>query len=327
MWHGLWPDRELDDVPITHVTNGVHMPSWVGAPMRHLLDRHLGVGWAERVLEPGMLDAIDAIPDEELWAVRCSQREWLVDFVRDRSMLERLARGEARHYAEAAANSFDKDALTIGFARRLATYKRLHLLLRDPGRSLSLLAGDRPIQFVMAGKAHPRDDEGKKLVQNLFAFRGEDAVSRKVVYVEDYDMDVAARLVRGCDVWINVPRPPLEASGTSGMKNVVNGGLQLSVLDGWWAEGFDGSNGWGLNGDVHHDHEDQDHRDAGELYQVLEGEVLREFYDRDGSGIPRAWVRRIKNSMKTLVGEFSAARMIRDYEEQIWPASSLVGRR
>ena len=327
MWRDLWPDRDEGDIPIDHVTNGVHMPTWVGAPMRHLLDRHLGEGWAFRVLEPGFLDAIDAIPDEELWAVRCSQREYLVDFVRDRSLLERFARGESPQYAAAAAQAFDGGALTIGFARRLATYKRLHLLLQDPGRSISVLGGDRPIQFLLAGKAHPKDDEGKKLVQNLFGFRSEGAVAQRVVYLEDYDLDVAARLVRGCDVWVNVPRPPLEASGTSGMKNVVNGGLQLSVLDGWWAEGYDGSNGWALDGEVDDDHGAQDHRHSQELYRLIEEEVLPEFYDRDADGIPRAWVRRVKNSMKTMVGEFSAARMIHDYEQKIWPASSLVGRR
>jgi len=327
MWQGLWPDRGVDDVPITHVTNGVHMPSWVGTPMRLLLDRHLGEGWARRLLEPGAADAIDAIPGEELWAVRCEQRERLVDFVRDRSVVDRVARGETRHYAEAAANAFDKDALTIGFARRLATYKRLHLLLQDPARSLSVLGGDRPIQFLLAGKAHPKDDEGKRLVQNLFAFRGEETVSRKVVYLEDYDLGVAARLVRGCDVWVNVPRPPLEASGTSGMKSVVNGGLQLSVLDGWWAEGYDGANGWALSGDVDHDHGAQDHRDASELYRLLEQDVLPEFYDRDEAGVPQAWVRRVKASMRTLIPEFSAARMLRDYEDRVWPASSLAAQR
>ena len=320
MWHGLWPDREIGDVPISHVTNGVHVPSWVGAPMRELLDRHLGEGWAFSD-DPQAFEAIDAIPAAELWAVRCDQRRRLVDFVRERSVLDRAARGEPRHYAEAAANAFDPDALTVGFARRLATYKRLNLLLHDPQRALSVLGGDRPIQLLLAGKAHPKDDDGKRLVQSLFGIRGEGAVSQRVVYLEDYDMGVAARLVRGCDVWVNVPRPPLEASGTSGMKNVVNGGLQLSVLDGWWAEGYDPSNGWAISGDVDGDHGAQDNRDAHELYRLLSEEVLPEFHDRDGDGIPQAWIARVKASMRALIPGFSAARMMRDYEERIYGAS------
>jgi starch phosphorylase len=320
MWHGLWPDRDPGAVPIGHVTNGVHVPSWVGAPMRRLLDRHLGEGWACRAVAPGALDAIDAIPAEELWSVRNEQRRLLVDFVRDRSVAERLARGEPRRYAEAAAAAFDPSALTVGFARRLATYKRLNLLLHDVGRSLSVIGGERRIQVLLAGKAHPKDDEGKRLVQNLFAIRGEEAVAARVVYLEDYDMAVASRLVRGCDVWVNVPRPPLEASGTSGMKNVVNGGLQLSVLDGWWAEAYDGENGWALSGDEDPDHGAQDARDAAELYRLLEQEVLTEFYDRDDGGIPQAWVARVKRSMRTLIPQFSATRMLRDYEERIYPA-------
>jgi glycogen phosphorylase len=320
MWQGLWPDRGVDDVPITHVTNGVHVPSWIGAPMRRLLDRHLGEGWALTADDASRFAAIDDIPAEDLWAVRREQRRLLVEFVRERSVTERLSRGEARPYAEVAANTFDPDALTVGFARRLATYKRLHLLLHDVERSLNVIGGDRPMQVVLAGKAHPKDDEGKRLVQNLFAVRGDDRFSGRVVFLEDYDLGVAARLVRGCDVWVNVPRPPMEASGTSGMKNVVNGGLQLSVLDGWWTEGYDGENGWALSGETEHDHGAQDARHADELYRILEHEVLGEFWDRDEGGIPQAWVRRVKRSMRTLIPMFSATRMVREYEERIYTA-------
>jgi glycogen phosphorylase len=321
MWRELWPDRAVEDVPIGHVTNGVHVASWVGTPMRRLLDRHLGAGWAHRLDDQAAFAAsVEAIPDEELWAVRREQRGLLVEFVRDRSVLERVARGETRHYAEAAANAFDPDALTIGFARRLATYKRLNLILADVSRAIAVLGGDRPVQLVLAGKAHPKDDDGKRLVQGLFAVRELDAAAKRVVYVEDYDLGVAARLVRGCDVWVNVPRPPLEASGTSGMKSAVNGGLQLSVLDGWWAEAYDGSNGWALSGEEDHDHAAQDARDASELYRLLETDVLGEFHDRDGSGLPRAWIARMKHSMGTLVPQFSAGRMLREYEERLYAA-------
>jgi starch phosphorylase len=322
MWHGLWPDRAEEEVPIGHVTNGVHVPSWVGTPMRKLLDRHLGEGWAQRLHDPERFaSGIDAIPDEELWAIRREQRAHLVDFVRDRSVSDRVARGETRHYAEAAAHAFDPDALTVGFARRLATYKRLNLILADVQRAIAVLGGDRPVQLVLAGKAHPRDDDGKRLVQNLFAVREAQGVAGRVVFLEDYDLGVASRLVRGCDVWVNVPRPPLEASGTSGMKNVVNGGLQLSVLDGWWAEGYDGGNGWALSGEESDDHGRQDAEHAAELYRLLEEEVLREFHARGEDGVPREWTARIKASMRTLVPQFSAGRMLREYEERLYAAA------
>jgi starch phosphorylase len=318
MWHGLWPDRGVDDVPIGHVTNGVHVPSWIGAPMRRLLDAHLGEGWARRGSDPETFAAIDGIPAEDLWAVRCEQRRMLVEYVRDRSALDRLGRGDSREIVEAAAHAFDPDALTVGFARRLATYKRLNLLFHDADRALRVIGGERPVQLLIAGKAHPRDDGGKRLVQQMFGLRGEQAASARVVFLEDYDLGVAARLVRGCDVWVNLPRPPLEASGTSGMKNVVNGGLQLSVLDGWWAEAYDGENGWALSGEEDHDHGAQDARHAHELYRLLEEAVLPEFFDRDGAGVPHRWADRVKRSMRTLIPAFSATRMVREYADRFY---------
>ncbi|MGZ4271284.1 MAG: alpha-glucan family phosphorylase [Solirubrobacteraceae bacterium] len=318
MWRELWPDRAEDDVPITHVTNGVHVPTWIGQPMRELLDRHLSPDWRKHSAEAETWAPVDAIPDAELWAVRQEQRLRLVDFVRERSVSDRVARGEPRTYVEAAARAFDPDVLTIGIARRLATYKRLHLVLQDPARALRIIAGDRPVQILLAGKAHPRDDDAKRLLQNLFEVRDGPRVGDRVVFLEDYDLGVAARLVRGCDVWVNLPRPPLEASGTSGMKSMLNGGLQLSVLDGWWAEAFDGTNGWGFSGDEDHDQESQDVRDAAEFYRLLEDEVIPVFHDRDQDGIPRAWVARIKASMRTLCPAFCAERMLRDDEERLY---------
>jgi starch phosphorylase len=305
-------------VPIGHVTNGVHVPTWVGAPMRRLLDRHLGEGWALRLEEPDAVAGIDAIPGEELWAVRREQRAQLLEYVRDRSQVDRILRGEPREYVESAARTLDPDVLTVGFARRLATYKRLDLLLHDLHRSLGLVRGERPIQLLVAGKAHPRDDGGKALVQQLFGARRQEGAGGRVVFLEDYDLELAARLVSGCDVWVNVPRPPLEASGTSGMKNAVNGGLQLSVLDGWWAEGYDGANGWAIPGEVDPDHGAQDARHAAELYRLLEDEVVPEFYDRDGAGVPQAWVARVKRSMKGLIPQYAATRMVADYEGRIY---------
>ena len=326
MWKELWPERTADEVPIGHVTNGVHVPTWLGGPMRSLLDRHLGDGWLARAADPATWAPVRDIPDAELWAVRSEQRAAFVDYVRSKSTLDRLGRDESRSYAEAAARAFDPEALTIGFARRLATYKRLHLLVQDSERALAMLSGDRPVQLVIAGKAHPRDEEGKRLVQHLFTFKWAPEVGGRVVYLDDYDLSSAARMVRGCDVWVNLPRPPLEASGTSGMKSAVNGGLQLSVLDGWWAEGYDGTNGWALNGDEDVDHGAQDHRDGAELHRLLEQEVAAEFYERDADGLPRAWLQRVKASLATNGPEFSATRMVQDYVNQFYAAGAQSSR-
>ena len=320
MWKDLWPGTEPADVPIGHVTNGVHLPTWLGGPMRELLDRHLGEDWLARAADPATWAPVEAIPDADLWAVRSRQRAEFVEYVRGKSVSDRLGRDEPRGYVETAATAFDPDALTIGFARRLATYKRLHLLVRDADRAMKLLSNGRPVQLVMAGKAHPRDDEGKRMVQHLFAFKGAPEIGGRVVYLDDYDLSSAARMVRGCDVWLNLPRPPLEASGTSGMKSAANGGLQLSVLDGWWAEGYDGTNGWSLPGEEDADHGAQDHRDAAELHRLLDEEVSREFYDRDADGLPRAWLARVKRSLMTNGPEFSATRMVRDYVERFYRA-------
>ena len=320
MWQPMWADRDVDDVPIDYVTNGVHLPTWLGRPMWRLLDRHLGDDWLERATDPATWAPVDSISDAELWGVRREQRAQLIEYVRHRAVIDRLARDEPRPYAEAAA-AFDPDVLTIGFARRLATYKRLNLLLQDVERAIRLVGGDRPIQVLLAGKAHPRDDQGKALVQGLFRMKESPNFAKRVAYLDDYDLRMASYLVRGCDVWINLPRPPLEASGTSGMKNVVNGGLHLSVLDGWWAEGYDGSNGWALSGDVDHDHGAQDARHAAELFRLLEDEVGPEFYARDGAGIPRAWLTRVRNSLRTCGQEFGAGRMLEDYETKVYGAA------
>ncbi len=244
MWQGMWPDRDIEDVPITSVTNGAHIPTWIGTPMRDLLDRHLGDGWTDRAVDPATWDALDSIPDAELAGARAAQRRDLIDVVRERSVMDRLGRGDTGEYVRAAVNALDPDMLTIGFARRVATYKRLDLLLRDVDRALALLGDEsRPVQLILAGKAHPKDDDGKRLVQRLFEMKSHLEVGRRVVYLDDYDLALGAAMVRGCDVWVNVPRPPLEASGTSGIKSAMNGGLQLSVLDGWWPEAYDGTNG------------------------------------------------------------------------------------
>ncbi len=318
MWQGLWPGRSPEAVPITHVTNGVHLPSWVGPSMRGLLDRHLGDDWWRRASEPATWQALDAVPDAELWETRREQRSELVEFVKDRSGIDRLAERQPRAGIEAAARAFDPDVLTIGFARRNATYKRIGLLSHDPGRTLALLAGPQRVQFILAGKAHPSDEEAKRVVQDLYRFKDSRHVAEQVVYLHDYDLGMAARLVRGCDLWLNLPRPPFEASGTSGMKAVINGGLNFSTLDGWWAEAYDGTNGWALSGEVDPDSSAQDARHAAALFDLLEQEVLPAFYDRDPDGLPRSWLARIRASMRTLAPAFCAGRMLEDYLRRIY---------
>lgn len=313
MWSWLWPDRAVQNVPIGHVTNGVHIPTWLGAPMRQLLDRYLGDDWLARAADPQAWVGVNDIPDHELWATRGRQRADLVSFVGGRSITDRLMRGDPRDYVEAAARGFDPQVLTIGFARRVATYKRLDLLTRDPEWTLSLLGGERPVQAVLAGKAHPRDDEAKRALQRLFGLRAARIVGERVVFLDDYDLASAASLVRGCDVWLNVPRPPLEASGTSGMKSAFNGGLQLSVLDGWWAEAYDGHNGWAVDGAVDPDHDAQDGRDAAALHTLLTDEVLPCFYQRDQAGLPVRWTQLMRASLMSLGPRFSASRMLADY--------------
>ncbi len=313
MWQPLWPERASADVPISHVTNGVHIPTWIGTPMRELLDRRLGHDWSTRASRPEAWAPVREIPDDELWDARERQRAELVGFVRERSVLDRLARNDLREYVSAAAQAFDPQVLTLGFARRVATYKRLELLTRDPDRTLALLGGDRPVQVVLAGKAHPRDDEAKRSLQRLFALKYAPIIGERVVFLDDYDLATAAWLVRGCDVWLNLPRPPLEASGTSGMKSAVNGGLQLSVLDGWWAESYDGSNGWALPGAVEDDHGAQDESDSAAFHRVLSEEVLPAFYERDDRGLPPRWLGLMRASLRSIGPRFSAGRMLDEY--------------
>jgi len=313
MWTGLWPGRPTEQIPIGHVTNGVHVPTWLGEPMRALLDRRLGSGWTQRAADPDTWAPVREIADEELWAVRDRQRAALVEFVAARSARDRLERGDTREYVLAAAETMRPDVLTLGFARRLATYKRLDLLIRDPDWALELLGGDRPCQVLLAGKAHPKDEDGKRLLQRLFGLKGARVVGERVVYLDDYDLATAAALVRGCDVWLNLPRPPLEASGTSGMKSAINGGLQVSVLDGWWAEAYEPGNGWAIPGDVELEPQAQDDRDAEVLHRLLIEEVVPAFYERDAGGLPTRWLAMVKESLASHGPCFSASRMVLEY--------------
>jgi starch phosphorylase len=261
-----------------------------------------------------MWQAAQRIPADELWATRHRQRSELVEFVRARSVADRLGRGDLRGYVDAAARAFDPEVLTIGFARRVATYKRLDLLIRDPDWTLALLAGERPVQVVLAGKAHPRDEEAKRVLQSLFGLKAAKVIGERVVFLDDYDLHSAARLVRGCDVWLNVPRPPLEASGTSGMKSAANGGLNLSILDGWWCEGYDGQNGFAIGaGEEYTDLTYQDDVESRAIYDLLEQEITPLFYTRSSDGLPRGWLRMMKHSITTLCPVFNTGRMVAEY--------------
>ena len=320
MWQPLYPDRAVADVPIGHITNGVHVPTWTGPLMRALLDRHLGPGWLARSAEPDTWAAVDAIPDEELWEVRCRQRASLVNYVRGRASGDRLRRGEPLDAVRAAADAFDPFRLTVGFARRLAVYKRLHLLSRDRDRITRLLRDPAGLQLVLAGKAHPRDDEAKGAVPAVFDLARHGGPGARIVFLENHDIAMGRALAAGCDVWVNLPRPPLEASGTSGMKSALNGGLNLSVLDGWWAEGHDGTNGWAISGEVDEDHGAQDARHGAALLDLLEGQVLPLFTDTDARGIPRRWIAMVRRSLRTLGPLVSSERMVSAYEAQAYAA-------
>jgi starch phosphorylase len=294
--------------------------------MRELLGRYLGPGWMDHASDPDSWSAVKGIPNEELWVIRNRLRTGLVEFARERSAGDRLARGEPSDSVEAARESFDPSALTVGFARRVATYKRLYLLVSDLERVSRLLQGPPDMQVIVAGKAHPADEEAKLSLQNLFRERLGGRSGVRVTFLEDYDLALAARLVAGCDLWVNLPRPPLEASGTSGMKSALNGGLNLSVLDGWWAEAFDGTNGWAISGEVKPTPEEQDARDADSMYSLMEQEVLPLFSQRNEHGIPHGWVERIKASLVSIGPRFCATRMVEDYLRQAYGTESTAAR-
>lgn len=315
MWANLWPWRSEDDVPIGHITNGVHIPSWLAWQMRQLFDRHFPLGWIKRMGEPEVWQMVWNIDPGELWETHNALKTLLLSFVRRRVSRQCRRRNESEEVVEAARNVLDPNVLTIGFARRFATYKRATLLLTDPDRLARLVSSpDRPVQIIFAGKAHPKDEPGKRYVQQVANLRFDPRFRNRIVFIEDYDINVCRHMVQGVDVWLNTPRRPLEASGTSGQKAVLNGALHLSVLDGWWAEAYDGTNGFAIGSGTTHVHDHlADERDARALYEVLEQQVVPLFYDRDVDGLPRRWIRMMMNSISSLAWRFSAHRMVMDY--------------
>ena len=315
MWASLWPWRAEEEIPIGHITNGVHMLSWLAPQMHELYDRHLAADWQDRSGEPDVWTGIEGTDDGELWETHQALKARLIDFVRRRAARQCRRRGAPDDMVQQAAEAMDLDALTIGFARRFATYKRGTLVLGDLDRIARLINDtERPVQFIFAGEAHPHDDGGKRLIQQIARLEQDRLFAGRIVFIEDYDINVGRHLVQGVDVWLNNPRRPLEASGTSGEKVVLNGGLNLSVLDGWWAEAYDGSNGFAIGkGETHSSPEVQDQRDGADLYRVLEEVVIPLYYQRDRDGLPRAWISRMKRAIRTLGWRFNASRMVMDY--------------
>jgi starch phosphorylase len=315
MWRALYPERPESEVPIGHITNGVHLPSWVAPAMDRLFQRHISRDWPQRACHADAWAGIHAADPTEMWEVHHHLRHILVDFVRRRLVQQAERRGEDAAAIERARRALSYDALTIGFARRFVSYKRATLLLHDIPRLARLLNDpERPMQIVFAGKAHPQDESGKSIIRQIYDLCREPRFEGKIVFVEDYDINVGRHLVQGADVWLNNPLRPLEACGTSGQKAAVNGVLNCSVLDGWWAEAYDGRNGFAIgNGDQHVHGDVQYARDAESLFQVLESQVVPLFYERDKDGIPNEWVARMKRSIRTLAWRFNADRMVMDY--------------
>ena len=320
LWQKMWPNRSPNEVPITSITNGVHPGTWVAPVMRRLYEQHVGDDWIERARDASVWAyGVERISGEELWQAHSLLKQRLVAFIRDHSFDARLARGESEDFIEAARTMFDPAALTIGFARRVAGYKRWDLLLSDPERLTTLINDpERPIQFVFAGKAHPQDQNAKAVLQRLITWQRDSSVRHGIAFIEDYDQEVARQLVQSVDVWMNMPRRPLEASGTSGQKVAINGGLNFSVLDGWWLEGYDGDNGFAI-GDLSDLTDDEaDRGEADSLYSVLTEEIVPRYYSRDTAELPSQWVAMMKRSIQTLVPIFSSDRMVAEYAERIY---------
>jgi starch phosphorylase len=320
MWANIWPGVPEPEVPISSVTNGVHARSWVSPSVMRLFERYLGQDWQSDPNDYELWDGVSEIPDEELWRAHGRQREKLITWARKRIRRQLRARGLGHDEIEKAAAALSPDIFTIGFARRFATYKRGTLLMHDKERLKAILTNkDRPVQLLVAGKAHPADGPGKELIREIVRFATEHEALRRVVFLEDYDIEVARRLVQGCDVWLNTPRRGMEASGTSGMKAAMNGVINISILDGWFDEGYEASSGFAIGkGESYDDTETQDQIESRALYELLERQILPEFYQRDESGLPRKWLARMKSSIRLNTPRYSTNRMVADYTEEFY---------
>ena len=320
MWNFLWADKAEKDVPITYVTNGVHTANWMARRLTNLFSKHLGSDWYDHLDEPEFWSKVDEIPDNELWAVRLHLKRKLSFYLRER-VRDRWTHG-GFHPVQVVSSGvlINPYALTIGFARRFATYKRASLVMRDVERLLNIVnKPNMPVQILFAGKAHPADEGGKQLIQQVYQTVKKAETGGRIVFIEDYDMNLARYLVQGVDVWMNTPRRPFEASGTSGMKAALNGALNFSVLDGWWREAYNGKNGWSIGRDEQIDDSDQqDAEDAESLYSTLENEIIPLYYDRDPKEISHEWIARVKDNLKTNIPKFSTRRMVKEYVENLY---------
>ena len=320
LWQSIWPELPLDESPIQHITNGVHTLTWTSRDMTELFDRYLGPNWRNLTQQSESWSSVEEIPDEEIWRIKCRSRSTLVTFCRERSKEQLARKGAGRVEIENASQVLDPNALTIGFARRFASYKRATLILRDIDRLVKIISdADRPVQFIFSGKAHPADQPGKELIARVIHASHRPELRGRVLFIEDYDMAVARKLVQGVDVWLNNPRRPLEASGTSGMKVIMNGGLNMSILDGWWCEAFDGENGWCIGlGEEYEDQTYQDQIESRSIYDLLEREIIPTFFDRTPTDVPKAWMKIVKHSMMSISPRFSASRMVSEYANRFY---------
>jgi glycogen phosphorylase len=318
MWAPIWKETPRPN-HVKAVTNGVHLPTWIAPAITDVLDRYLDRDWRERVDDPNVWDAILSIPDEELWAARQVLRAYLMAFVRERARGRWVEQNVSPAQVVAAGTLLDPGALTIGFARRFTAYKRPELIFTDTERLAEILNSSRhPVQLVFSGKAHPADEAGKHHLQRVYKRAMDPAFGGRIAFVDDYDLHVAHFFVQGCDVWLNTPRKPLEASGTSGMKASINGVIHLSIGDGWWKEGFAGTNGWLIDGESSGQNADSDAAEADALYRVIEEQVVPSFYDRDSNGIPRRWLKMVKEAIRTIAPGFGTRRMVKQYVEELY---------
>jgi starch phosphorylase len=312
IWQDLWPGRKASQVPIGHVTNGVHLATWMSHRMMALLDNHLGQDWGRRLDEPGLWDRVLTLDDQVLWFVHSELKHVLMTFIREQARRRWADEWKEAAHVVGAGTLLNPDALTIGFGRRFATYKRSTLIFRDLERLRKLLIDPwRPVQIIFTGKAHPADEDGKRMLQEVYKFTRDPRLEGRVAFLEDYELHLAHRMVQGVDLWLNVPRPPMEACGTSGMKAALNAVPQLSTLDGWWFEGYDGLNGWAIRPAA--EGAEADAWDAEQLYGLLENEVIPLFYDRDAHGVPRGWVAKMKHALRAVGERFTARRMVQQY--------------
>jgi len=320
LWQDLWKDIPVSEVPITSITNGVHAKTWAAGEFHDLYEKYLGKNWEDRQSDVEFWRGVIDIPDNVLWELHQELKKRTIEFVRERLRAQRIRNGEPPDSIREVSHIFNGDILTIGFARRFATYKRGALLFTDPERLRRLVTHkEHPVQFIFAGKAHPADEEGKKIIQEVYCYSRDPLFENRIIFVEDYDINIGRRLYQGCDLWLNNPLRPYEASGTSGMKLPLNGGINLSVLDGWWLESYNGKNGWAIGSDMTSGaEEEQDEVDIVSLFSLLENQIVPLYYAKPDGRLPLAWIQAMRESMRTVVPLFNTHRMVQEYNTSLY---------